>query len=149
MVAETLLKLYTVAVGNGHVVHVHTEHQTAAVVGVGHCGSHARPYGNSLLSLGALPVTDNNLAGNTHAAADMTELDVAVSRLVEVHEVHVDGVPWEVSIILGVEVEQRLLQCLQTLDPHLGGREGVHPGDDTHALLVVVGCLHDGFHLVG
>ena len=147
MITKTLLKLNTVAIGNGYIVHVHTEHQTAYIVGIGYSCCNARPNGDALLSLGALPMTNNNLAGNTHAAADMTELDVAMSRLVEVHEVHVDGVPWQLCVILGVEVEKRLLECLQTLDPHLGGREGVHPCDDTNTLLVVVGSLHNGFYL--
>ena len=34
---------------------------------------------------------------------------------------HVDAVPGDLSVVLCVEVEQRLLQGLQTLDPHLGG----------------------------
>ena len=138
MVSETLLKLNTVTIGNGYVVHVHTEHQAAYVVGIGNGSSNARPYCNAILSLGALPVTNDNLAGNTHAAADVTEFDVTVSRLVEVHEVHVNSVPRQLGVVLGVEVEQRLLQSLQTLNPHLCGREGMHPSNDTHALLVVV-----------
>ena len=93
MIAETLLKLNAVAISNGYVVHVHTEHQTAHVVCISHCGCHARPYCDALLSLGALPVTYDNLAWHTHAAADVTELYVAMSRLVEVHEVHIDAVP--------------------------------------------------------
>ena len=70
-----------------------------------------------------------------------------MSRLVEVHKVHVNGVPWNLCIILGVEVEEGLLQSLKTFDPHLGRREGVHPGDDTHTLLIVVGGFHDGLYL--
>ena len=47
-----------------------------------------------------------------------------------------------------MEVEQRFLKSLQTLDPHLGGAECVHPGDDTYALAVIVGSLHYGLNLV-
>ena len=120
MVTHALLELYAVAIGNGNVVHVHTEHQTAAVVSVGNGSSHARPNGYSLLCLWALPVSYHHLAWNAHTGADMTELDVAMSRLVEVHEVHVDSVPRQLGVVLGVEVEQRLLESLQTLNPHLG-----------------------------
>ena len=119
MVAETLLELYAVAIGNGNVVHVHTEHKTANVVSVSNSCCHACPYGYALLSLLALPVANDNLAGNTHAAAYVTELDVTMSRLVQIHEVHVDGVPGKLSVVLSVEVEKRLLQSLKTLDPHL------------------------------
>ena len=142
MVAQTLLELHTVTVGHGHVVHVHAEHQAAHVVSIGHAGSYASPYGNLLLSSLVLPVAANHLAGNAHASADVSELDVAVSTLVQVHEVHVHGIPGNLSIILGVEVQHGLLQCLKALDPHLCRREGVHPCNDTCALLVVVGSQH-------
>ena len=148
MVAQTLLKLHTVAVGHGHIVHVHTEHQAAHVLGIGHTGSHAGPNGYLLLGLLVLPVAAHHLAGHAHTGADVSELDVAVGTLVQVHEVHVHGFPGYLGVVLGVEVEQGLLQGLQTLDPHLGGREGVHPGDDAHALVVVVGGLHHGFHFL-
>ena len=121
MVAHALLKLYAVAIGNGYVVHVHTEHEAAYVLGISNTGCYACPYGNLLLCLLALPVAANHLAGYTHASADVAELDVAVSRLVEVHEVHVDGLPRNLGVVLCVEVEEGLLQGLQGLDPHLGG----------------------------
>lgn len=50
---------------------------------------------------------------------------------------------------LRMEVEQRLLQTLQAVNPHLGRRECVHPGDHTDTFLVGVGCHHHVFHFVG
>ena len=146
MVTQALLELYTVAICYGNVVHVHTEHQAAYVVSISNTCSYASPCSNLLLSLFALPVTYNYLSRDAHTGADVTELDVAVSRLVEVHEVHVDRIPREFCVILSVEVEERLLESLQALDPHLSWREGVHPCDDTYALLIVVGCLHDSLY---
>ena len=105
MVTQTLLELYAVAIGHGHIVHVHTEHQTAHVVSIGHTGGHTGPYGYLLLGLLGLPIATHYLAGNSHTGADMTELDVAVSRLVQVHEVHVHRLPGYLGIILRVEVE--------------------------------------------
>jgi hypothetical protein len=58
---------------------------------------------------------------------------VAVRRLVQVHEVHVDFSPGEIAVELRVQVEERLRQCRQTTDPHLGRRERVHPGDHADA----------------
>ena len=149
VVAQALLELYAVAVGHGNVVHVHAEHEAAYVVGISYAGSHAGPYGNLLLCLFVLPVAADDLAGHAHAGADVSELDVAVGALVEVHEVHVDLAPGNLGVVLCVEVEEGLLQLLQAFDPHLGGREGVHPGDDTCALLVVVGSEHDLLHFLG
>ena len=119
MVSQTLLELNAVAIGNGNVVHVHTEHQTTNIVSISNTCCYACPYSNLLLSLLVLPITTNNFAGDAHTSADMSELDVTMSTLVEVHEVHVDLAPGNLGVILGVEVKQRLLQLLQTLDPHL------------------------------
>ena len=148
MVAETLLELYAVTIGYGHVVHVHTKHQAAYVTSVGNTYCHASPNGNFLLSLFALPVAANHLAGNTHTGADMTELNITVSTLVQVHEVHIHRFPGDFSVKLSVEVEKRFLQSLQALNPHLGRRESVHPCDDTNALFLVVGSLHHVFHFL-
>ena len=120
MIAQTLLELNTVTIGNGNVVHVHTEHQAANVLGISYTSCYASPNGNLLLSLLVFPIAANHLTGDAHTGADVSELDIAVSTLVEVHEVHVDLAPGDLSVILSVEVEQRLLQLLQTLNPHLG-----------------------------
>ena len=40
-------------------------------------------------------VTNYYLASDIHAAEDVGILTVTVSCLVEVHEVHVDGCPWQ------------------------------------------------------
>jgi len=105
VIAQTLLELHAVTIRYGYVVHVHTKHQTAHVASISHTSSHASPYGNLLLSLGILPVSANHLARYTHAGADVSELDITVSRLVQVHEVHIHRLPGNLGIILCVEVE--------------------------------------------
>ena len=65
---------------------------------------------------------------------DEPVLAVAVGRLVQVHEPHVDLRPGQLAIELRVQVRQRLLQLVEPVDPHLRGREGVHPGDHADAL---------------
>ena len=67
------------------------------------------------------------------ARADEPELPVAVRRLVQVHEVHVDLGPGKLAIELGMQVGQRLLEAREPGDPHLRRREGVHPGDHAGA----------------
>ena len=88
---------------------------------ISNTGSYASPNGNLLLGSLVFPVAANHLAGDTHTGADVSELDIAVRTLVQVHEVHVHRLPGNLSVVLGVEVEHRLLQLLQTLDPHLSG----------------------------
>ena len=149
MIAKTLLELYTVTVGNGNIVHVHTEHKTTHIVSISNSCSNTCPYGNLLLSLCALPVTYYNFTCYTHTSTDMSELDITMCRLVEVHEVHVDRIPRKLSIILSVEVKQRLLKSLKALDPHLCRRECVHPSDNADTLSIIASSLHHSLNLVG
>ncbi|MDI2023447.1 hypothetical protein PJL18_03995 [Paenarthrobacter nicotinovorans] len=86
---------------------------------------------------------DDGLPRHAEARLDVPELAVAVGCLVEVHEVEVDVRPGEVAVGLGVQVQQRLAECVQALDPHLGRAEGVHPGGHTdHGVIRV--CFQCG-----
>ena len=68
---------------------------------------------------GLLPVAGDGLARHAQPRHDVGELAVAVRRLVQVHEGHVDVGVGEVTTELGVEVQEGLLQRLQPGDPHL------------------------------
>ena len=72
---------------------------------------------------------DHGGARDVEARLDVAELAVAVRGLVEVHEVEVDLRPGQFDVRLRVQVQQRLLQRVESGDPHLRGAEGVHPGD--------------------
>ena len=77
-----------------------------------------------------------------------------VGGLVQVHEVHVDGLPRDFLVVLGGQLQQRLGQHFEAANPHLGRGEGVAPGDDAddvrvggsldHELLDTVGGLQGG-----
>ena len=121
MIAKTLFGLYLVAVGNGNVVHLVAETENEHILRICPCCGNTLPYGDFLLCLGVGPVADNHLAAQTHAGADVSEFAVAVSALVEVHEVHVDLVPGNLGIELGVEMQQRLGELLQAMNPHFSG----------------------------
>ena len=149
MIAQALLEFNTVAIGNSHIVHVHTEHQTTYVVSIGNTGTSTCPDCNAALRFLCLPIATYDLARYAHTGTDVSELNITMSTLIGVHEVHVHGVPGNFCIILRVEVEQGLLELLQAVNPHLGRREGVHPGHDADALLVVVGLLHHVLDLLG
>jgi carbon starvation protein len=62
-------------------------------------------------------------------AGPVSRLAVAVGSLVEIHEIHVDVAPWQIAIELRVQVQKRLFKQREPADPHLGGRESVHPED--------------------
>ena len=73
---------------------------------------------------------------------DIAKLSVAVSGLVQVHEIHVDLIVGQLLVCLGMKVKKRLSQLLKTLDPHFCRREGVHPGDDADTFIVVHNLSH-------
>ena len=143
-VAELDLGGDLVAFGHGHFAHVVADAGDLHGLGIGPCGGDARPHADLVLDerIGVVAVDD--LAVEAETGADEAELAVAVGGLVQVHEVHVDGGPRNVAVALGVQVEHGLVEDLQTVDPHLGGGERVHPADDADALRVGVGLLHGG-----
>src|SRR5438105_3609055 len=74
-------------------------------------------------------VADDCLPRSQQTSLDERELAVAVGRLVEIHEVHVDLRPGQVAVVLRVEMDERLAERRQAGDPHLGRAERMHPGD--------------------
>ena len=105
MITEALFELNAVTISNSNIVHVHTEHKTTNIMRVSYSGSNACPNSDLALSLFALPVTYYHLTWHTHTRADMSELNISMGRLIEVHEVHVNTVPRNLSIILSMEME--------------------------------------------
>ena len=77
------------------------------------------------------------------------EFPVAVSRLIEVHEIHVYFVVRQLAVRLRVQMEQRLLQKLEPVDPHFGGAEGVTPHDHAYAIVVRIYLLDCRDYFVG
>jgi hypothetical protein len=94
-------------------------------------------------------VADDDLALDAEAGDDVTELTVAVGGLVQVHEVHVDGLPRDFLVVLGGQLQQRLGQHFEAADPHLGRGEGVAPGDDADDVRVGGSLDHEGLDAVG
>ena len=81
-------------------------------------------------------MADDDLAREAHPRVNEAELPVAVRGLVEIHEVHVDRVPREVTIELRVEMHERLLKRVQPAHPHLRWRKRVHPQDEAGAVRI-------------
>ncbi len=137
--AEAVLGLDLVAFGDGDVAHVVAEahHPQAAQ----RLRSDARPHprADAAAHGGIADVAGHRLARHAEPGHDVGELAVAVGGLVEVHEVHVDRRPWQRLVGLGVQMEQRLAQLVEPVDPHLRRRERVHPRDHADAPIVGVG----------
>ena len=115
--AEFDLCLYLVALGNGNISHIirHTAYADMAALHDTHSGAH--PGSQSFLNFSVRPVSDDNLSLDSHTGYDMSVLSSAVSRLVFVHEVHIDGVIGDFLIKLCVQMAQRFSVFLQSQDP--------------------------------
>ncbi len=122
-----------VALGDGDVAHVITDACDLEIARAVPTACGAGPGGEALVDFRILPMADDRLARQAQARADVAEFAAAVRGLVEVHEVHVDVVPWDIAVELGVEVGERLAEDLQAFDPHFRRRERVHPRDDADA----------------
>ena len=140
--AQLDLGLYLVALSDRHIPHVVAEPDDPQLMGEGVAHRCPHPGGQLVLYRLVLPVAGDDLPGQTHPGPDESVLPVAVGGLVQVHEVHVDLLVGDLPAILGGQVAVGLLQQIKAVDPHLAGGEGVAPGDDAAALLVVVGVLH-------
>ncbi|MNY33766.1 hypothetical protein D3C86_1680600 [compost metagenome] len=77
----------------------------------------------------------------THPGHHKSKLTVAMSTLVQVHKIHINATPWNVTVELGMQVKQRFLKDIQTSDPHFRRREGMHPGDYANTIYIDISLL--------
>lgn len=148
--AEGHLGRDLVALGDGDLAHVVAEAAEAGALPVGPGADRALPCPDPRDDVVVAPVADDDLAVEAHAAVDKSGLAVAVRRLVQVHEIHVDLLVGDLAVVLGGKMAVGLLQIHKAVDPHLAGTEGVAPGDDARTAGVVVGLAHHvGNLLVG
>ena len=147
--AELHFGRHLVAFGHRDLAHVVAEAAELRALPVvpGARGPH--PGADAVVNLRVGPMADDDLAGEAHARMDETRLAIAVRRLVQVHEIHVDRAPRQVAIELRVEMQERLLKGVEPADPHLRRRERVHPENEAGAIVVRI-RLHAEFRdLVG
>ena len=118
MITHALFCFDFIPICYGYIVHLIAETDNQHVLCISPCGTNTHPYGNLVLSILILPITYNYFTADTHTGTDVSEFAVAVSRLVQVHKVHIHGIPRYLFVELSVEVKQRLFQLLQTVYPH-------------------------------
>ncbi|MNI77779.1 hypothetical protein D3C73_1340970 [compost metagenome] len=95
-----------------------------------------------------LPVAYDDFILLLQTGIDEPIFTVSMGSLIQVHEVHIDGGPRNALIVLGSQMEQRLLQQLGSTNPHFCWGEGVHPGDDSSYLVAIVDFFHDRRNLI-
>ena len=108
MVAQYLFESNLVTVGYGNVIHLVAEAEYQTVLRVGPACTYAFPNGNVFLGLLVFPIADNRLMVLAETRKDMAELAVAMRALVQVHKVHIHGLPRYLSIVLRVQMQQWL-----------------------------------------
>ena len=79
---------------------------------------------------------------DSETGEDKAVFTVAMSSLIQIHEIHIDFIIRKLLVSLGMKVKQGLVEDLQTLDPHFCRREGVHPGHNTNAVIIAHDALH-------
>src|SRR5690554_7556759 len=142
VVTQLQLGIYLVAIGYSHIVHLVTKANDAQILSICPGSCHAHPYRDALLRFGILPMPYHHFARATHTGGDVTKFTVAMCTLIQVHEIHIDLIPGNLLVELGMEMHQRLTEFLQTMNPHFCRRKSMHPGNDADTFVVVVGRLH-------
>ena len=148
-VAELALRRDLVSLGDRDVAHVVAEAGELEPARLGPAAGRAHPGADPVVHFFVCEVAHDHLAALPQPRAGGPELAVAVGGLVQVHEVHVDRAPRQVAIALRVQVQVGLLQRREAGDPHLRGREGVHPEHEADASLRLVRLGHHARDLVG
>ena len=128
--AEPQLCLDLVALRDRDVAHVVAEPRDREPLRLVPAAGCPCPPGDPLDEDRILPVPGDGLPAPGHASLEESVLAVAVGRLVQIHEIHVDLRPRELAVELCVEVQERLLQGGEPGDPHPCRRERVHPDDE-------------------
>ena len=112
------LRFHLVSFGYRNLAHVVTKpHKIGPLKVVPSCGGPA-PHVQLFVHCRVLPVAGDHLAFDPHPAHDEPKLSVAMGRLVQVHEVHVNFPPGDIAVELGMQMAKRFLQDLEAVDPH-------------------------------
>ena len=103
--SEFDLSLYFVTFCYGNVSHVvsYTHNTYMAAFDDTNCCTH--PVTDSFLCFFVFPVTHDDFTVLMKACENMSEFTVAMSCLVLIHEVHIDGVVWDFTVELCVKVK--------------------------------------------
>ena len=115
--AKLDLSFYLVAFGNGYVSHIicHTAYTDMTALHDTDCSKH--PAGDSFLHFSVSPVTYDYFSLDSHSGNNVAIFSVTMCRLILIHEVHINGIIWNLTVKLCMKVHQRLAVLLQTKNP--------------------------------
>ena len=133
-----------VAVRDRDIAHVVAECRHACSVGEPDCLRDLCETADLLNDRLMLIEARHHFMANSELCQDEAVLAVTMCRLIQVHEVHVNGIVRQLLVGLRVKVQKRLLKQLKPLDPHFRRGKCMHPGDDADAVVV----NHDLFHIL-
>ncbi|MNG11493.1 hypothetical protein D3C84_950400 [compost metagenome] len=110
---------------------------------------YVHPIRNLLLNFSTFPVTYNDFILFFQSSIDEAVFAIAVSSLVQVHEVHINRCPRNAFIVLSCEVKQWFLQQFCTANPHFCRGERMHPSDNARYFITVVHFFHNVGNFIG
>ena len=125
---------HLIALGDRHLAHIIAETAESRALPIVPGARRAHPGADAVLNFRIGPMAHDDFAGQTHARVHEARLPVAMRRLVQVHEVHVDRVPGKVTIELGMEMRERLMKPVQPAHPHFRRRKCMHPKNEPGAV---------------
>src|SRR5664279_4009119 len=101
-IAHFHLCAYLVTFSNSYITHVISKSGNLHIKSVIISRGCSHPYGYPFNSILILIMTYNHFPVQSHPGTDKTELTITVSRLVKIHEIHIDRFPWNVPVKLGM-----------------------------------------------
>ena len=115
--SEFDLCFYFITFCNSYVSHVicYTTYADMAALHDTNCCTH--PGSKSFLNIFICPVSDNNFSFDSHSCNNMTIFTTAMSRLVFIHKIHINGIIRNLLIKLCMKMAKRFSVFFQTKDP--------------------------------
>ena len=101
-IAQSNLRIDLVAFRHRDVPHVIAQASNSQLLRVMPCGGGSRPSANLGVNAGIPPGSNDDFAIGAHARPDESKFPVAMRRLVNVHEIHVDSGPRQFFVELRV-----------------------------------------------
>ena len=103
-VAKLHLRRNFVALGDSDFTHIVGEASEFCTLCIVPSGGDPHPDSDAFEHVFVFPMTDDDLTVQAHTGTDETELASAMSGLVEIHEIHVDGRPRDFGVKLGMKL---------------------------------------------
>ena len=102
VIPHTLFCFHFITVSYSYIIHLIAETDDQHILRVCPTCTNAHPNGNLVLGVFVFPVTYHYFAADAHTGTDMSEFAVTMGGLIQIHEVHIHGIPRNFLIELSV-----------------------------------------------